>query len=63
MMSLDDHKRMQETLWAWENCQLGANRETITRLLAERLQYAQPARLSLEDCELTYMAILAHFSM
>lgn len=59
----NDHKRMQEILWAWENCQLRAHRATIARLLAERIQYTQAARHSIANDELTCIAILTRLSI
>ena len=59
----DDHKRMQQVLWAWENCQLRAHRATIARLLAERLQYTQVARHSIANDEISCIAILSRLSM
>ena len=59
----DDHKQMQETLWAWENCQLRAHRTTIARLLAERLHYTQESRHSIANDELSRIVILSRLNI
>jgi hypothetical protein len=61
-MFYDDHKRMEETLWAWENCQLRAHRATIARLLAERIEYTQSARHSIPNDEVSRIALLTRLS-
>ena len=58
-----NHIHLQEVLWTWENCQLRAHRNTIARLLAERLQYTQAARHSIANDEVSYLAILTRLSI
>lgn len=62
-MFFDDHKRMEETLWAWENRQLRAHRATIARLLAERIEYTQSARHSIANDEVSCIALLTRLSI
>lgn len=57
-----NHRRMETTLWAWENCQLRAHQATIARLLAERLHHSVTTRHSAND-ELSCMAILTRLSI